>query len=181
MKLPSTNQKRIRRFRQTIYEDPGNPFNIASHHCDEEDEEMDEREEDDDEEEFRIDDAPPAGFWGPGDLSPAFPSGGSRHISTRHEFDSILGSDTYQSHEVLDARDEPPQAPTPERIGTPEVIKVHSFPSIQVALKREDSGSTLRGSDMRQREGLGQDPGNRDTAFYAFYDDVLKEYSSTKA
>lgn len=156
--------KRIRRVRRTIYEDPGNPFLIF----------------DFEEEDLDVNDAPPPGFWGPGDVSPAF-SGPSRHVSTKDEFDRILGSGERQSHDMQDARDSPMHAPTPRRTGTPTLIKEHS---IAVALE----------PDASQREGLDgfpewrlsqkkadtappeQSDGTRDTMFYGFYDNVLQEY-----
>lgn len=185
MKLPTPTmaKKRIRRVRKTIYEDPGNPFNVASTHsesdeAEEEEYEESEEEEEDDEEDYFVNDAPPPGFWGPNDTSPAF-SGSGRHLSHRHEFDSILGSDTYQGHGGFDARDEPMHAPTPQRIGTPSVIREHSIPVLDDSIfRRFDENLSSNGKDAAPLNG---NVGSRDTEYYGFYDDVLEEYRRSVA
>jgi len=170
-------KKRIRRVRKTMYEDPGNPFNIASTHSEsEETGEDDEESEEEDEEEYFVNDAPPPGFWGPNDTSPAF-SGSGSHLSSRHEFDTILGSDTYQGYDGVDARDEPMHAPTPQRIGTPSVIREHSIPVLDDSIFRRFD---KRGSSNEDAP-LDGNAGSRDTAYYGFYDDVLEEYRRSVA
>lgn len=169
--------KRIRRLRRTIYEDPGNPFLIFDF------EEQEISENDAPPSSFwkpDADDAPPPGFWGPGDVSPAF-SGPSRHASTKHEFDSILGGGSERrSPDVKDARDSPIHAPTPQRIGTPALIKDHSIPAAG-DVQHQNFGGTHQGSVSQKQlpapaAAPSQNAGSRDTAFYGFYDNVLQEY-----
>lgn len=171
-------KRRIRKVRKTLYEDPGNPFNVGDVETGQQSQAQD------------------------GDPSTLAITEPPRSLNSskgvlRSESQAIIADDDYTSSdesinpfiekEERASREETQVLyhPSPQRTGTPNLIKKHSIP-----LAREPSSYVpprslwKKGDQSLPNPGFTSLPNVKDaddarrTRFYDFYDDVLAEYAT---
>lgn len=186
--MKTARDRRIRRLRQTIYEDPGNPFALG------------------------LDDSTPLAASG---LDPfastkaqaqanpelTFPPRGSskqqvaRTLSTKRNlslssWDSFALSSQPPSphleeppHVISHLRDSLLHAPKPRRAGTPTLIRQHKYSDSAPSKPAEDEIEKEEYVPPRTRwkslpsNGRVEDAEERNTRFYRFWEGVWREYS----